>query len=469
MTRVALVVMISIGAWRPVLAADIYIAQSSVGAADGSSCVNARALTYLNTAANWGGGGAEIDPGDTVILCGTITGGITLAGSGSAGNPVVIDSTSATQGAAANLDTNSKSYVTLKNFVHADGATAFITLSGDHIIIDGWSEGNTTGGIFIVAGSTNMTVRNSYIQQTTVDQGAQFDVLSTEGVNGLILEGNYFINRSRGTCVSCHDDTVQTFCRSNNCAITANIPQNLTIRYNLFVMDTTVAGDKSILQMESMQGTNYVYGNVFYGIQGAGNANGMVHYSASGTITWHWYNNTTYVASGLENTIRFLNTGTLNFKNNITSSPAGTVYSSAMTTTRTFNNWFGSNAPGCTGTGEVCSNPLFTNQATGVLSLTGSSPGKGTGTVIANLGGQTFDVGVTHAATWPNPSLETRNASTWDMGAFCETSCTGGSAPAVGPSRKLRFLIRDAPLAAALPWSLVVGWRLMRRRRTRFV
>ncbi len=54
-------------------AADIYLADSARGTVDGSSCANARAWTYFNSAGNWGSGSTQIGPGTTVHLCGTIT------------------------------------------------------------------------------------------------------------------------------------------------------------------------------------------------------------------------------------------------------------------------------------------------------------------------------------------------------------------------------------------------------------
>ena len=52
---------------------NIYIAQSSAGTADGSSCVNAVAATFFNTAANWGAAATQIGSGTTVHLCGIIS------------------------------------------------------------------------------------------------------------------------------------------------------------------------------------------------------------------------------------------------------------------------------------------------------------------------------------------------------------------------------------------------------------
>lgn len=55
-------------------ALNIYLAQASAGAADGSvSCANARAASYFNSAANWGTGLTQIGSGTTIHLCGSIS------------------------------------------------------------------------------------------------------------------------------------------------------------------------------------------------------------------------------------------------------------------------------------------------------------------------------------------------------------------------------------------------------------
>src|SRR5262249_49183837 len=56
---------------------------------DGSSCANAKAASFFNTASNWGSGN-PIAPGKTVGLCGTITSELDAQGSGTPGNPITI-------------------------------------------------------------------------------------------------------------------------------------------------------------------------------------------------------------------------------------------------------------------------------------------------------------------------------------------------------------------------------------------
>src|SRR4029077_8600636 len=51
---------------------------------------DAHALSWLNSAANWGSSGATVLPGDRVLLVGTFNNSLLIAGSGASGNPVTI-------------------------------------------------------------------------------------------------------------------------------------------------------------------------------------------------------------------------------------------------------------------------------------------------------------------------------------------------------------------------------------------
>jgi len=73
--------------------ANIYLAQSALGSANGADCNDAYSYSFFNSSGNWGTGGAQIGPGTTVHLCGTFTGTpgqtlLTFQGSGNSGNPI---------------------------------------------------------------------------------------------------------------------------------------------------------------------------------------------------------------------------------------------------------------------------------------------------------------------------------------------------------------------------------------------
>ena len=69
----------------------VFVSQSGAGSQTGeSSCSEARPLSWLNNASNWGSGGGHIGPGTTVTLCGTISQPVEVLGGGSSGNPVTV-------------------------------------------------------------------------------------------------------------------------------------------------------------------------------------------------------------------------------------------------------------------------------------------------------------------------------------------------------------------------------------------
>jgi hypothetical protein len=68
----------------------VYVAQAQAGAGDGSSCQNAKAVSFLNSSANWGSGTTQIGPGTAVHLCGTITTALSVSGSGNSGSAILI-------------------------------------------------------------------------------------------------------------------------------------------------------------------------------------------------------------------------------------------------------------------------------------------------------------------------------------------------------------------------------------------
>ena len=47
-------------------------------------------MTWFNSSADWGAGGAQIGPGTAVHLCGVISSNLTVQGSGASGTPITI-------------------------------------------------------------------------------------------------------------------------------------------------------------------------------------------------------------------------------------------------------------------------------------------------------------------------------------------------------------------------------------------
>jgi len=154
----------------------VYIAQSSAGANDGSSCGNAKAASYFNTGGNYSGSptGIQIGPDTTVHLCGTITTALTAQGSGTSGHPIIVVWET---GAKVSLpfcastgcfDLSGESYITLDGGVPC-GPTVTNKASCNGIIeanANGTSlaNQNNTGTGLRINNVTNIEVKNLVLQ-----------------------------------------------------------------------------------------------------------------------------------------------------------------------------------------------------------------------------------------------------------------------------------------------------------------
>jgi hypothetical protein len=71
----------------------VYIGNTAAGSQDGSSCVNEKGYAYFNTAGYWSGSPSGINviqPGSSVVLCGTLTNALTVQASGTVPLPINI-------------------------------------------------------------------------------------------------------------------------------------------------------------------------------------------------------------------------------------------------------------------------------------------------------------------------------------------------------------------------------------------
>lgn len=205
----------------------VFVAQAAAGSGDGSSCSNAKAVSFFNTAGNWGVGNT-IAPGVGVGLCGTITTELTIGGSGTAGNPITIQFQS---GAKISMPTcgcvdasASRSYITI------DGGSNGIIEATD----DGVGLGHQTNdrAIDMQACShctvENMTIRNIFVMPNggtasdpidhTLSRAVSVDGTDFSFLNNTVhdvgwaiydnnatntkIEGNNFYNFDHGVVVS---------------------------------------------------------------------------------------------------------------------------------------------------------------------------------------------------------------------------------------------------------------------------
>lgn len=161
--------------------ADFFVAQSSAGTADGSSCANAAAVSTLSTATHW-------TAGNIIGLCGTITSSITAQASGTSGNPITVywepgaKISQAVCPSTGCFNTNSKTWLTL------DGGTNGIIESTDNgttlghqtSVVRGIEATNCTGCTF-----RNLTIQNMYVHTSQTDT-----TISHQQNNAIDLSGS---------------------------------------------------------------------------------------------------------------------------------------------------------------------------------------------------------------------------------------------------------------------------------------
>lgn len=155
-------------------AEDLYVAQANTGAADATSCANARIYTWFNTAANWGGGAGEIDPGDTVHICGTIT---------VAANTTIFEfQTSGTAGNVITLKFEPGAILESPRFPYGSFGTdggAIDLKAMSHILIDGGATCGVVAGVEVPIGNCNGIIR-------TTDSGTNLTYTATTSGTGTL-------------------------------------------------------------------------------------------------------------------------------------------------------------------------------------------------------------------------------------------------------------------------------------------
>jgi hypothetical protein len=383
--------------------------------------------------------------GDTVVFSGTFTSPVTPAGNGTEGKPLILDFKQAKLSSPLTLDGRHDI------MVHGGNGTLSIT-NASNITQDGWTYDGGTNGTATFAyiqNSNHITISNCNVKNigygflgdlnhfivitgcdvsSSTNQSVQTDIIHFGSATDVIIEGCRFIQRAPGNTSVRHNDCVQTY-RSGSSAGFAS--SNWVIRFCwIELQNQSGSGDASWCMLEAMNGNPAlkIYSNVFVGTGTVGN-NGICN-SRNGGGTYYLYNNTVIRHNKPDNTIRFLDSGTANWKNNVGMSDvgvSGTFTNITMTQGGVdYNFWyrFGTNYAGPHG--ATNKDPLFTNYAGNDFSLTQNSPLRGAGTDL----GAEYAQGIAPGATWPNPKLAPRTQ--WDVGAYVYTA--GGPAPSPTPT-----------------------------------
>lgn len=198
MNRILLFLLLTVS----VFAEDLYFTQAGSGAHDGT-VGNPWSTAEASTAGNWGVGAGKVSAGDTLHVAtgATITGTLTIQGSGSSGNVITIlfDSGAKFSKAAWGVTTSSAIYASGKNFIKIDGGT--------NGIIECTDNGDALGSQVVAAGIyatncndleiTSLTIQNIYVHVYNTN-----NIANVAQINGILAEnGN---NLSIHNCVINH-------------------------------------------------------------------------------------------------------------------------------------------------------------------------------------------------------------------------------------------------------------------------
>lgn len=201
MRRLALLLLFSASLW----AEDLYVAQTAAGSDDGSSCANAHAVTFFNTAGNWGGGAGEIDAGDTAHLCGTITTALTAQGNGSSGSVITLLFETGAKVSFTVCPSTGCLDITDRSYILVDGGTTCGWVNGAVVACNGTVEATASGSAYGNGGTSafgidatncanceirNINLSNVYQHTSSSDSpGGDF-----RGINqlGISTAGAYF-------------------------------------------------------------------------------------------------------------------------------------------------------------------------------------------------------------------------------------------------------------------------------------
>jgi hypothetical protein len=134
-------------------ALNVYVGQSSSGAANGADCADAFPVSWLNSTSSWQG---TIGPGTTVHLCGTISTEIAVQGSGTSSSPITILFEPGAQISVPYCDVNACIGIRRNSYIRIDGGTPCGWSS-----VNEASEGTCNGVIQATANGSNLPNQQS--------------------------------------------------------------------------------------------------------------------------------------------------------------------------------------------------------------------------------------------------------------------------------------------------------------------
>jgi hypothetical protein len=446
------------------LAATYFVTQSGTGSHSGASITDAWSVADFN---------ASLTPtgGDTVSFFGSFTSTIVVntSGTGNGMSRLTLDFRAAILNIAdPRLNLNGQSYLNVNGGtigIATNAATGLITFGGSQlhdVTINGWSHiGDPQSVAYFI---WHQYGYNTVISNNTVDNVGQLvfgdsilnhdimivnnfarsslsgatdiDIVQFGDAYNVTIQGNKLVNQAVSNREESHQDVIQNYEKGGG---NAGNPTNWIVRYNWIETNDYLggSGDNSWMMLQSMAGDPAIkiYGNVFVGPATAAVANNGLACSRNAGGTYYLYNNTFIRRNRPDNTIRFMDAGTLYAKNNVGEADpgiSGTFLVWTMVPGGTWDHNFWYQFAGATGAhagphGSTGVNPLFTNYTNGDFSLSPNSPLKGAGD--STIGAE-YNQGIAPGATWPNPKLVIRSA--WDIGAY--ESSTSSMSPGAPPA-----------------------------------
>ncbi len=270
----------------PLYGADYYIAQSAAGAGDGTSCVNARAISW-----NW----SSATDGDTVHLCGTLTSQLSIPKGGTSTAITLKFETGAKFSAAywsvtGAIDLNGKSRIVI------DGGTNGIieaTANGD-----GLANQQIASGIYAQGSANwevkNLTIRNIYVHT----RNSSSDLAGSPETYGILTDGT--------SSESIHNNTIYQvkygIFRSASSSGANNQWYSNTISKTNWGMGVTAAGAGVTCDNLKVYGNTVEIGNEWDDTTNSNHHNGIYAFTdvpETGKITnLQVYNNYFYGAVG---------------------------------------------------------------------------------------------------------------------------------------------------------------------------
>ena len=188
----------------PAGAKDFYIANAQAGSGTGTGCSTAKPYTWFNNTSSWGTGSAQIGPGTTVHLCGTITGTpgqqlLIVRGNGTSTSPISIKFETNAILTAPYWSPSGAIYESGRSFIIIDGGTNGIirnTANGT-----GRAYAQSTRAIH-ASNCTGCVVKNLNIANLYVRTLATDLAITQTAVNCVywVKSNNFTITR-----VTCHD------------------------------------------------------------------------------------------------------------------------------------------------------------------------------------------------------------------------------------------------------------------------